>query len=58
MADIFISYASEDRDRVMPIIKALEEQGWSTWWDSSSIWETNVLLEIWLTTWVPNGPSL
>jgi endonuclease/exonuclease/phosphatase family metal-dependent hydrolase len=37
MADIFISYASEDRDRVMPIVKALEEQGWSTWWDSSSI---------------------
>jgi len=37
MADIFISYASEDRDRVIPIVKALEEQGWSTFWDWKSI---------------------
>ena len=37
MADIFISYASEDRDRVIPIVKALEEQGWSLFWDSTSI---------------------
>jgi hypothetical protein len=33
MADIFISYASEDRDRAIPIVKALEEHGWSIWWD-------------------------
>lgn len=33
MADIFISYASEDRDRAEPLAKALEEQGWSVWWD-------------------------
>jgi formylglycine-generating enzyme required for sulfatase activity len=37
MADIFISYASEDRDRVVPIVKALEEEGWSTFWDWKSI---------------------
>ena len=37
MADIFISYASEDRERVIPIVKALEEQGWSTFWDWKSI---------------------
>jgi len=33
MADIFISYASEDRSRAETIAKALEDQGWSVWWD-------------------------
>ncbi len=33
MADIFISYASEDRSRVEPLAKALEDQGCSVWWD-------------------------
>lgn len=33
MADIFISFASEDRSRVEPLAKALNEQGWSVWWD-------------------------
>ena len=33
MADIFISYASVDRPRVEPLAKALEDQGWSVWWD-------------------------
>ncbi|MBT8147910.1 MAG: alpha/beta fold hydrolase [Gammaproteobacteria bacterium] len=33
MADFFISYASEDRQRVAPIADFLESQGWSVWWD-------------------------
>jgi len=33
MADVFVSYAREDRDRVEPIIELLEKQGWSVWWD-------------------------
>ena len=33
MSDIFISYASEDRQRVAPLAMALSEQGWSVWWD-------------------------
>jgi hypothetical protein len=34
MSDIFISYASEDRDRVKPLAEALAvTQGWSVWWD-------------------------
>ena len=33
MADIFISYAKQDRARIAPLAKALAEQGWSVWWD-------------------------
>jgi hypothetical protein len=33
MSDIFISYSSEDRDRVLPLVNALEKTGWSVFWD-------------------------
>lgn len=33
MADIFVSYASEDRQRVEKIAAALEADGFSVWWD-------------------------
>ena len=33
MADIFISYASADRDRARVLADALATQGWSVWWD-------------------------
>ena len=33
MSDIFISYASQERDRVQPLISALETTGWSIFWD-------------------------
>ena len=33
MTDIFISYASEDRDRAGRIASMLESCGWSVWWD-------------------------
>jgi hypothetical protein len=35
MSDIFISYASEDRSRISPIVSALQQHGWSRWWDRS-----------------------
>lgn len=35
MADIFISYASEDRGRVRPLAEALQERGFNVWWDRS-----------------------
>ncbi len=33
MSDIFVSYASEDLDRIKPLLRALEETGWSVFWD-------------------------
>ncbi len=33
MADVFISYASEDRDRVRPLAEALIARGFNVWWD-------------------------
>jgi adenylate cyclase len=33
MADVFISYARADKDRVAPLVAAIEAQGWSGWWD-------------------------
>ncbi|MGE0046404.1 MAG: TIR domain-containing protein [Hyphomonadaceae bacterium] len=35
MADIFLSYASEDRNRVRPLAEALQQRGFSVWWDRS-----------------------
>ena len=33
MADIFISYATEDRDRIRPLAMALVNEGWAVFWD-------------------------
>ena len=33
MADLFISYADEDREWAERLAKALEDNGWSVWWD-------------------------
>ena len=33
MSDIFLSYASEDRERVGPLAEALIQEGWSVFWD-------------------------
>jgi formylglycine-generating enzyme required for sulfatase activity len=33
MAEIFISYANEDKDRLKPIVKVLENLGRTVWWD-------------------------
>jgi hypothetical protein len=33
MSDIFVSYASEDLDRIRPLIGVLEDTKWSVFWD-------------------------
>ncbi len=33
MSDIFLSYASADRDRVRPFVNALQKTGWTVFWD-------------------------
>lgn len=33
MSDIFISYASADREKAKTIAQALEKNDWSVWWD-------------------------
>jgi hypothetical protein len=33
MSDIFISYASADRERARLLADALAQKGWSVWWD-------------------------
>ncbi|WP_166365335.1 toll/interleukin-1 receptor domain-containing protein [Pseudomonas akapageensis] len=37
MADVFISYASEDRERAAQLASTLGEFGWSVWWDRKII---------------------
>jgi len=33
MSDIFVSYARADRERVEPLVQAIEAQGLDVWWD-------------------------
>ena len=37
MANVFISYARRDRDRVAKLTEALESEGLSVWWDSDLV---------------------
>ncbi|MES2841276.1 MAG: toll/interleukin-1 receptor domain-containing protein [Pseudomonadota bacterium] len=37
MSDVFLSYASEDRERAGRLAKALGHMGWSVWWDRKII---------------------
>jgi tetratricopeptide (TPR) repeat protein len=33
MSDVFVSYSSQDRARVIPLVEAIERGGWTVWWD-------------------------
>src|SRR5690349_19712213 len=41
MADIFISYKREDRERVRGLVRALQERGFTVWWDNRLEWGDN-----------------
>ena len=32
--DVFLSYKAEDRSRLVPLVEALEAEGFSVWWDT------------------------
>lgn len=46
MTDIFLSYAHEDHDRVLPLVKELQDNGWSVWWDEQIQTGTSFDMEI------------
>ena len=33
MADVFVSYARNDKALVAPVVAAIEAAGWAVWWD-------------------------
>lgn len=37
MADVFLSYASEDRERIRELVSALEAADYSVWWDRAIV---------------------
>ncbi len=37
MAEIFVSYKREDRARVEPLVRLLEREGFSVWWDPTLV---------------------
>ncbi len=50
MSDIFISYASQDRARIGPLVAALEARGWSVFWDTTLLpgetWRRKITQEL------------
>lgn len=45
-SDVFISYKAEDRKRLTPLVKALEDEGFDLWWDqhigSGNDWRSEI----------------
>ena len=50
MSDIFFSYCHDDRIKVTRLVRALEAQGWTTWWDRDlvpgTLWDQTIAREL------------
>jgi serine/threonine-protein kinase len=50
LSDIFVSYKAEDRQRVRPLVDALETDGFSVWWDpqitAGSEWREDIQTQL------------
>jgi TIR domain len=50
MSDIFVSYSSADFTKVKTIVEALEQRGWSVWWDhhilAGKTWDETLAVEL------------
>jgi hypothetical protein len=50
VSDIFLSYASEDKARIKPLVDALQQRGWTVWWDrtilAGKVWEREIELAL------------
>jgi adenylate cyclase len=64
LADIFVSYANEDRARIEPLVSELETAGYSVWWDrhlkggtqfSAEIESELKSADVVLVAWSPNA---
>jgi serine/threonine-protein kinase len=50
MSDVFISYKSEDRRRIQPLVRCLQSDGYSVWWDeqigTGDVWREKIEREL------------
>jgi serine/threonine-protein kinase len=50
MSDVFISYKSEDRRRIQPLVHCLQSDGYSVWWDeqigTGNVWREEIEREL------------
>jgi len=50
MSDVFISYKSEDRRRIQPLVRCLQSDGYSVWWDeqigTGNVWREEIEREL------------
>jgi TolB-like protein/Tfp pilus assembly protein PilF len=50
VTDVFLSYKAEDRSRIVPLVQALEQDGYTVWWDQhiggGDDWRSTILRQL------------